>query len=555
MRTLLILMVSAIALVVAGLVALPWLTPQDFARERLAAAIERRGHFRLETAQNIRMQAFPKPGFEADNLVLRLAGASKDAPGVSVGHVFLTVEPLSLFSRRTRVSSVEADQARVLLGGRYKEKHGADNRLMLDRIDLAIERTEAGPDAPAKLTGVVKSVWLGEDVHVAATLGKAHPTKQLNIEMAILLFQATSKSIRLKIDGAIFQSKHKEFKGGVRLNISLPDKFEILRPMYLEGRLAIGPYGVRLDGLLDAQKVIGRFNVFGNARGFKASMQDLSLFGGHGWGSVELKSPFSGGGLRADFNVSDVDALSFSQSVSNFDWVSGKLSLGLKVNSPESDVKHILDHLKGNGRVTVDNGAIEGLDLPGIVADIRDGEIRGWRRKQGRRTVFDRFDTTFRINDSVATISELQLKGPSIAATGKGTANLAAQKLDLRLKAQVDARDNSTARNNGDAAPDGNDSAEASDTATAETASLTVPLRIKGDWNRPKVQPDVSEALKDRKSLKKSIKLFGKSIEKITGGQVKSRDLGKLIDGFLGKKEKKKKKREGEGASAPAPSY
>jgi hypothetical protein len=60
--------------------------------------------------------------------------------------------------------------------------------------------------------------------------------------------------------------------------------------------------------------------------------------------------------------------------------------------------------------------------------------------------------------------------------------------------------------------------------------------------------------LKDRKSLKKNIKLFGKSIEKITGGQVKSRDVGKLINNFLGRDRNKDKEQEGEGASVPAPS-
>ncbi|MEJ2118810.1 MAG: hypothetical protein P8Y36_13345, partial [Alphaproteobacteria bacterium] len=93
--------------------------------------------------------------------------------------------------------------------------------------------------------------------------------------------------------------------------------------------------------------------------------------------------------------------------------------------------------------------------------------------------------------------------------------------------------------------------------ASAEPASLTVPLRIKGDWEQPKIQPNVSEALKDRKSLKKNIKLFGKSIEKITGGKVKSRDLGRLLDNFLGKNkdEDNNKEQEDEDSAAPKSSY
>ena len=39
--------------------------------------------------------------------------------------------------------------------------------------------------------------------------------------------------------------------------------------------------------------------------------------------------------------------------------------------------------------MTVANGAIEGLDLPLIVADAKEGNFEKWRREAGRSTPFD----------------------------------------------------------------------------------------------------------------------------------------------------------------------
>ncbi|MEJ2227109.1 MAG: AsmA-like C-terminal region-containing protein [Alphaproteobacteria bacterium] len=547
MRTLLIVLVSAIALTFAGLAALPWLTPQDFARERLAAALQRRGHFQLEAARNIRMQVFPRPGFKAEGLVVRYTGKSEKAPSVSAERVFLTVDPLSLFSRSARVSAVEADRVGVALGNKRRSA-SIEDRIALDRIDLAIEHSGFGPGDPAKLTGVLKSAWLDEDVHVAATLGKVNP----GTNTAPLNFRATSRDLRFVIEGKLFRSIHSNFQGKMRLDIGQSSRYELLRALRLEGDVLVNSREIALySKTFSAPGVKGAINIVGGWHGGVVVLYDLSLYGGHANGFTTLSTKGPGNSLKMKLKLNDVDTLSLSQSISNFDWVSGKMDLSLDAKSTGNDISHILDHLNGTGSIEVKKGTIEGLDLPGVVADIRDGELRGWRRKQGRRTAFDLLSIPFRIDGGVANITHMQLSGQNIAATGKGSTNLVTHKLDLRLKARVNARDDGKAQNPPDVT--GNNA----ENASAEPASLTVPLRIKGDWEQPKIQPDVSEALKDRKSLKKNIKLFGKSIEKITGGKVKSRDLGRLLDNFLGKNkdEDNNKEQEDEDSAAPKSSY
>jgi hypothetical protein len=65
-----------------------------------------------------------------------------------------------------------------------------------------------------------------------------------------------------------------------------------------------------------------------------------------------------------------------------------------------------------------------------------------------------------------------------------------------------------------------------------------VPLRIKGDWKKPSIKPDLGEALKDAKGLRGNADLLGKSLEKATGGKLKAGDVGNAIKSLFGKKEK-----------------
>ena len=61
--------------------------------------------------------------------------------------------------------------------------------------------------------------------------------------------------------------------------------------------------------------------------------------------------------------------------------------------------------------MSVANGAIEGLDLPLLVAKAQEGEIGNWRREAGRRTPFERLDANFTIVNGIAETSDLTLYG------------------------------------------------------------------------------------------------------------------------------------------------
>jgi uncharacterized protein involved in outer membrane biogenesis len=294
-----------------------------------------------------------------------------------------------------------------------------------------------------------------------------------------------------------------------------------------DGRVEISPAGLRLanaritapgaNGLLDAGVHFGR----------KAhlTLKSLSLYGGKGNGRITLDTSKPGGAvLSGVMEVTDVDALALSASLSNFDWISGRATASVQFAGGGRTLADIAGTLAGQGRITVTNGAIEGLDLPLIVAKVNEGEFGKWRRQAGRRTAFDSFSASFTMKEGVASTNDMTLTGPHVSATGKGKTSIPAQRLDYRLHTRVTARGQAPEN---DAGEDG-----------AETAALDIPLVVKGDWRDPNIRPDISRALEDRDAIAGNAKLLGKSLEKLTNGQIKAKDFGRTIDSLFGKKKK-----------------
>ncbi len=135
--------------------------------------------------------------------------------------------------------------------------------------------------------------------------------------------------------------------------------------------------------------------------------------------------------------------------------------------------------------------------------------------------------------NGIAETKDLTLTGPNIAVSGEGKTDIPRQRLEYRLKTKVTARAEQAAATTPPPAPE-------------DEASLTMPLIIKGNWDKPEIRPDVENALKDADGLAGTAKLFGKSVEKFTDGKIKAEEFGKAIDSLFGKKKKKHKEPEGE---------
>jgi len=242
----------------------------------------------------------------------------------------------------------------------------------------------------------------------------------------------------------------------------------------------------------------------------------LSLYDGSGAGRMELSGHQGVPVVSAKLELEGVNTLPLLSDASDFDWVSGRMTGTVNVASGGETLEGMRKRLRGEARLTIRDGALEGLDLPGMLARLQAGDLGKFRRREGEQTRFDRLQANWTVSKGVAATQDLLLEGHYVQAEGKGKINLRTERLDIRLSPRVTPR----SADEGSAQP------------------VEIPVRIQGDWADPVVYPDVEKVLEDPESTLGAAKSFGKAVEKMTGGQVSEDDVRNAIDDLLGGRKK-----------------
>ena len=587
-----------VALMAIAVVLLPFLIPQAFVQRQLARLLARETGLQLQDAQRLSLSVFPQLGIAVEVVSARLPGSSASGPLIRADRIFTALKPASLFGKRLQVSKVTIENPSVLF---HVDASGRSNWDMtgllparapvrlaalgegvafgqpestliepvrepkaLPSIDIDIvngslsyqddvrRRTFEVKDFDLSLRGSDRSgpvtlqgglKFQGQPLTLRAT---ATPSGHPADRSAPLRLDIRSDAMRASLGGVVSWRGRPQFSGTAAVEVKSgealsrwtggdPATLAQFDGAALSGRLELSNQELVLaDGKITGTDAEGDFSALADLDGnIRANIDNLALHGGQAHGKFTLDARQKDAVLAASFEMTDVDSLSLSKGVSGFDWLSGRANASIEVAGGGKTPEEIAATLTGKARLSLADGAIEGLDLPLIVGKAKEGEIGNWQREAGRRTQFDRLDANFTIVDGIAETNDLSLTGPNIAVTGDGKADIAHQLLDCRLKAKVTARAEHPA---------------ATPPVPQEDASLTVPLIVKGDWDRPEIRPDIENALKDKEGLAHTAKLFGKSVEKLTDGKIKAETFSKAIDQLFGKK-KKKKDAEGESAN------
>ena len=209
-----------------------------------------------------------------------------------------------------------------------------------------------------------------------------------------------------------------------------------------------------------------------------------------------LEAGLYGGQYKGDINIdaSGVPRVSFNDQVSNVDFaplakdwldttkLSGRGNFALKATASGKDSDALLRTLAGNLVLKVDNGAIEGID---VLYEIR--RARALLKKQDiparsgpARTAFSQLSGTANIVNGVFTTNDLVGATQVMRVNGKGSADLPAGQVDMRLDASI-----LKAAEGRDLAPD-----------LADAAGLVIPVRVTGALSDPSIRPDVSAVAK-----------------------------------------------------------
>jgi uncharacterized protein involved in outer membrane biogenesis len=399
-------------------------------------------------------------------------------------------------------------------------------RINVEKLDLALKGSAA--EGTVALDGGFRV--LGEDITLKAVLRDELTTSQPAVPLRA---EIGSRAVSAVYDGLISWQDARGLQGQLRLDVlsaailrgwlgSDARLFASLDRASLTGTLDIGENdAVFSDARLQAGEATGdlalEVGFDGRAR---FNLHNLNLHGGHASGRLSVDARQPAAIVAGSFAISDVDTLALFRDLSGFDWLSGHGAGTLHIAGGGEDLPSVLASLTGEGLVTVNDGAIEGLDLPKLIGKAREGEFDKWKRRAGQRTRFTSLKSSFTLEKGLAKSRELVLTGPEIAATGEGETNIPAQSLDYRLKVKVKA-------------------ATEDERAQSQDGEVEIPLILRGSWEKPDIYPDLDKVMRDPKAVSDTAKAIGKSVEKLTEGKIKSEDIGKALESLFGGKKKK----------------
>ncbi|MFC1822486.1 AsmA family protein [Thermodesulfobacteriota bacterium] len=241
--------------------------------------------------------------------------------------------------------------------------------------------------------------------------------------------------------------------------------------------------GVKSTGRFDARRDIPKSSLVLNAEGIQVGplLKDL------------LKKEFLEGTLQSDINI----------------------------NMSGDDPALIKKTLNGKGNLIFKDGAIVGIDLAGMVRNVKATFGLAEKGAEKPRTDFSEFHTPFTITNGLVNTNNTRLLSPLIRVNAKGKADLVLEALDFRVEPKFVA----SIKGQGD---------------TAQRSGIMVPVIVSGTFSEPKFRPDLKAMFKeglekgitDPDKFKEMIK--GKSGTDGSAEPIEEKAKG-MLKGFLGK--------------------
>ncbi len=545
-----VLLALAAFIVFAG----PFLLPQSVLHDRIAPPLERQAGIALHELKRIRLTFSPEFGVAIEGVKAGLAKGGRGERTFEAERIVASIEPSSLLEGRIALRRIRLESPLLVIGGDLTllgagPQHGGYGaRLIPAALSQSMERFGL-PLIDVDVTGGGAVLRSGEDETLAAvsnaTLSLRHDAADGRVSLdgdfdlegqkfrlgaaaappsrdapgqVMLAANLRSAALDLKIEGMLIEAETPLFSGPLSLRVLSATElgrwlggdaasYARFEGASLNGELDISDEALALSGArIEAPDFQSGFMLTASfGRMLEARLTDARIFGGDAAGAFALTRGEGESRMSASFAMNGVDAHALGRGLTGFDWVSGRAEARLELSGAGRSFSGILEDLEGAADLTVTDGAIEGVDLPRIVAEARDGKFSNWERKPDLRTPFETMQATYRIEDGVAETKDLRVTGPGLLVTGAGRTNFADRQLRYRLQTRISAVE-----------------AEQDQDDEGEQVRFSVPLTVKGDWARPEIAPDFNRMLKDPESLSGTLDLIGRSIERLTRGKPKA---------------------------------
>jgi AsmA protein len=194
------------------------------------------------------------------------------------------------------------------------------------------------------------------------------------------------------------------------------------------------------------------------------------------------------------------------QDLAGKDFLEGATRAQIALSMTGDDPARIKQSLSGRGSLDFTDGAIVGVDLAGMVRDVKAG-LRGEMQSGPKpRTDFSELAVPFTLQNGVFHTAEASMKSPLLRLSADGSADLVKETLDFR----VDPKLVGTIKGQGDA---------------KDRSGLGVPILVSGTFASPSFRPDLESLAKDK--LKELLSPSG------AGAAPVKEKVGEIIKGIL----------------------
>jgi AsmA protein len=248
--------------------------------------------------------------------------------------------------------------------------------------------------------------------------------------------------------------------------------YSLLRRLVLNGTVRIEKLIIK-NGKMERVyfKVTGEKGVF-NLRPLTMGLYQGDV-SGNGVFSVQQDVP------RTDIQLelNGVQAGQLLADVIKKDFLEGSLKAKVDLGMRGDDPVVIKKTLSGSGDLLFINGAIKGIDLNGMVHNVKTAFGLAEKGENRPRTDFSELHAPFSLKDGIFNTVDTTLVSPLIRLKASGNADLIKERLDFRLESRLVA----TLKGQGD---------------TKDRSGIMVPVVVTGTFSSPEFRPDLQGMLK-----------------------------------------------------------
>ncbi|MFO7709401.1 MAG: AsmA family protein [Desulfobacterales bacterium] len=263
-----------------------------------------------------------------------------------------------------------------------------------------------------------------------------------------------------------------------------------LRTLIMDGSAKIGRLVVGKAKLEDvALKVTARDGMIA------VDPFDLKLYQGKATGKTSVNVRGAKPVTEVQFSIDNVQANPLLKDLASKDFIEGTANARINLSMTGEDPARIKQTLNGRGSLDLSDGAIVGVDLAGMVRNVKTAFAGQNPSGSKPRTDFSELAVPFTIQNGVFRTPEALLRSPLLRLQAAGSADLVREVLDFKVEPKLVG----TIKGQGD---------------DKERTGLSVPILVSGSFSNPAFRPDLEAMAKEQ--LKRRLLAPGEGGERST---------------------------------------